>query len=204
MERSLLSISFQIFGASYAKLRPKCLDDLYTEGAKCGSSRNTPSAWLLYCVIDTMSKFKKRYKIFWITIILPFQFVWLFTWCDTGKQPIMLESGQVFVSRIGIVKYFTNPSVVLSATESTITPKKLALFLYYRLQLFTFCLWSDWLRKILLHGGLRKKQVLTSFIICYTHYKICVAEMVYMSLVFSSNFCHFNFFVLLCYLIRYI
>ena len=38
-----LDKSFQIFGASDAK----CLVELNTEVAKCGTSSNTPSAWLL-------------------------------------------------------------------------------------------------------------------------------------------------------------
>ena len=52
--------SFQIFGASQARLRPKCLDELYTEVAKCGTSRYSLA---FTCVINT----KERYKTFWIT-----------------------------------------------------------------------------------------------------------------------------------------
>ena len=53
--------SFQIYGASLAKLGPKCSVDLYTEVAKCGTSSNTPSDQFgLNSVINIMSRFKKR------------------------------------------------------------------------------------------------------------------------------------------------
>ena len=41
---TLLGRLFQIFGASYANLRPKCLVDIYSDEAKCETSSIIASA----------------------------------------------------------------------------------------------------------------------------------------------------------------
>ena len=63
--------SFQIFGALYAKLRPKCLVNLYMDVAKCGTSKKHTISLASTCIVHNMSRFKKRFKICRITSCTP-------------------------------------------------------------------------------------------------------------------------------------
>ena len=66
-ECTLSGRSFQILGASYAKLRTKCFLNLNIN-AKCGTSRNTKRLTLTGFV-HSMSGLKERFKVFRTTIL---------------------------------------------------------------------------------------------------------------------------------------
>ena len=63
--RTVSGSSFQLIGASYAKLRPKCFQELKTK-AKWGTSRNIPSDWLrrvLYALCVGIRKGSKYFGL---------------------------------------------------------------------------------------------------------------------------------------------